>query len=112
LLIQGHSEEGYNFLKNIEFPWPVAQAILQHHERINGSGYPNKLKGNEIITEAKIIAVADVIEAMSAHRPYRPAIGLGKALREIESKQNKLYDADIVQVCIELFKTKKFSFSA
>ena len=110
MLIQSHSKEGYDILKNIEFPWPIAKTILQHHERIDGSGYPYRLKDKDILLEAKILAVADTIEAMSSHRPYRPAIGLDKALKEIAKNRGILYDSLIVDVCIDLFKNKKFKF--
>jgi putative nucleotidyltransferase with HDIG domain len=110
MLIQSHCKEGYDILKNIEFPWPIAKTILQHHERINGSGYPYKLKDKDILLEAKILAVADTIEAMSSHRPYRPAIGLDKALEEIAKNRGILYDSLTVNVCIDLFKNKKFKF--
>jgi len=110
MLIQSHCKEGYDILKNIEFPWPIAKTILQHHERIDGSGYPYRLKDKDILLEAKILAVADTIEAMSSHRPYRPAIGLDKALKEIAKNRGILYDSSIVDVCIDLFKNKKFKF--
>ncbi|MCL4417995.1 MAG: HD domain-containing protein [Actinobacteria bacterium] len=110
MLIQSHCREGYDILKNIEFPWPIAKTILQHHERINGSGYPNRLKGKNILLEAKIIAVADTLEAMSSHGPYRPAIGLNKALEEIAKNKGILYDNSVVDICIDLFKNKKFKF--
>ncbi len=110
MLIQSHCKEGYDILKNIEFPWPIAKTILQHHERINGSGYPYRLKDKDILLEAKILAVADTIEAMSSHRPYRPAVGLDKALKEIAKNRGILYDSLIVDVCIDLFKNKKFKF--
>ena len=110
MLIQSHCKEGYDILKNIEFPWPIAKTILQHHERINGSGYPYRLKDKDILLEAKILAVADTIEAMSSHRPYRPAIGLNKALEEIAKNKGILYDSLTVDVCIDLFKNKKFKF--
>ena len=110
MLIQSHCKEGYDILKNIEFPWPIAKTILQHHERINGSGYPYRLKDKDILLEAKILAVADTIEAMSSHRPYRPALGLDKALEEIAKNRGILYDSLIVDVCIDLFKNKKFKF--
>ncbi|MBU4293895.1 MAG: GAF domain-containing protein [Actinobacteria bacterium] len=110
MLIQSHCNEGYDILKNIEFPWPIAETILQHHERINGSGYPYGLKDKDILLEAKILAVADTIEAMSSHRPYRPAIGLNKALKEIAKNKGILYDGLTVDVCIDLFKNKKFKF--
>ena len=110
MLIQSHCKEGYDILKNIEFPWPIAKTILQHHERINGSGYPYRLKDKDILLEAKILAVGDTIEAMSSHRPYRPALGLDKALEEIAKNRGILYDSLIVDVCIDLFKNKKFKF--
>ncbi len=110
MLIQSHCKEGYDILKNIEFPWPIAKTILQHHERIDGSGYPYRLKDKDILLEAKILAVADTIEAMSSHRPYRPAVGLDKALKEIAKNRGILYDSLIVDVCINLFKNKKFKF--
>jgi len=109
-LIKDHPQTGYDILKSIEFPWPVAQIVLQHHERLDGSGYPNKLKGDEIILEAKIIGVADVVEAMSSHRPYRSALGIDKALEEISKNKNILYDSEVVDVCLKLFKRKEFKF--
>jgi PAS domain S-box-containing protein/putative nucleotidyltransferase with HDIG domain len=109
-IIRTHSQVGYDILNSIEFPWPIAQIIYQHHERINGSGYPNKLKGDEILLEARIISVADVVEAMSSHRPYRPSYGIDKALNEIIKNRGLLYDAGIVDVCVRLFKEKKFTF--
>lgn len=110
MLIQSHCQEAYNILKNIEFPWPVAEIILQHHERISGSGYPNRLKGDDTLLEAKILAVADTIEAMSSHRPYRPAIGLQKAVKEILKNRGKLYDSLTVDICVDLIENKKFKF--
>jgi len=109
-LIKDHSQIGYDILKSIDFPWPVAKIVLQHHEKINGSGYPRGLKGDEIILEAKIICVADVVEAMSSHRPYRPALGIDKALEEISQNKGILYDPEVVDVCIKLFKEKDFKF--
>jgi HD-GYP domain-containing protein (c-di-GMP phosphodiesterase class II) len=97
-------------LKSIDFPWPIAKIVLQHHERLDGSGYPNNLKGNEIILEARIIGVADVVEAMSSHRPYRPALGRDKALEEISMNKGVLYDPEVVDVCLKLFKRKEFKF--
>jgi len=108
MLIQSHCREGYDILKNIEFPWPIAKTILQHHERIDGSGYPYGLKEKDILLEAKILAVADTIEAMSSHRPYRPAVGLDKALKEVTKNRGILYDNLVVDVCTNLFKNKKF----
>ena len=109
-LIKGHSQIGYDILKSIEFPWPVEEIILQHHERLNGSGYPQGLKADKIMTEAKIIGVADVVEAMSSHRPYRPALGIDAALEEISKNRGILYDPEIVDVCLRLFKEKRFKF--
>ncbi|NTU72367.1 MAG: GAF domain-containing protein [Coriobacteriia bacterium] len=101
-LIKEHPQTGYQILKDISFPWPVADIVLQHHERIDGSGYPNGLAGDDILTAARIIAVADVIEAMASHRPYRPALGIAEAVAEISSAVNK-YDPAVVHACLELF---------
>ncbi|UCE19017.1 MAG: HD-GYP domain-containing protein [Gemmatimonadota bacterium] len=109
--IKGHPQAGYDILKEINFPWPVAQIVLQHHERIDGSGYPEGLKGDDILAEARILAVADVVEAMSSHRPYRPAHGLDKALEEIFQKKGALYDPEVVDTCITLFTQKQFQFT-
>ncbi|MDI6727023.1 MAG: HD domain-containing protein, partial [Smithellaceae bacterium] len=109
-LIQTHSMAGYEILRGIDFPWPVAQMVLQHHERQNGSGYPAGLRGEEIMPEARIITVADVVEAMATHRPYRPARGLEAALAEIEKNKGILYDAAVVDVCLRLFREKGFEF--
>jgi HD-GYP domain-containing protein (c-di-GMP phosphodiesterase class II) len=109
-LIKNHSQIGYDILKSIEFSWPIAQIILQHQERLNGSGYPQGLKGDDILLEAKIIAVADVIEAMSSHRPYRSALGINKALEEISINRGILYVPEVVDACIKLFKEKDFKF--
>jgi PAS domain S-box-containing protein/putative nucleotidyltransferase with HDIG domain len=107
-MIKTHSENGYEMLKNIDFSWPIANIVLQHHERINGSGYPNGLKGDDILLEAKIIAVADTIEAIASHRPYRPSLGVDQALKEIEKNKGILYDSGIVDACIKIFKQDKF----
>jgi response regulator RpfG family c-di-GMP phosphodiesterase len=109
-LIKDHSQVGYDVLKSIEFPWPVAQIVLQHHERLNGSGYPQGLEGEDILLEAKIIGVVDVVEAMSSHRPYRPALGIDKALEEISKNKGILYDPEVVDACLKLFKKKEFKF--
>jgi PAS domain S-box-containing protein len=109
-IIRTHSQVGYDILKTIEFPWPLAQIIFQHHERLDGSGYPNKLKGGEILLEARIICVADVVEAMSSHRPYRPSHGVEKALEEIIHNRGRLYDPAVVDSCLRLFREKGFSF--
>jgi len=109
-LIKNHSKVGYDILKSIEFPWSVAEIVIQHHERLNGSGYPQGLKGEEILLEARIIGVADVIEAMSSHRPYRPALGIDAALEEISQNKGILYDPEVVDICLKLFKKKEFKF--
>ncbi len=109
-MIKTHPQQGYSILKNVEFSWSVADIILQHHEKEDGSGYPNGLKGKDILTEAKIILVADVVEAMSSHRPYRPALGIDKAIEEIKKNKDKLYDPKVVDACIKLFKNKDFRF--
>jgi putative nucleotidyltransferase with HDIG domain len=108
-LIKGHAQASYNVLKNVDFPWPVAQVALQHHERIDGTGYPQGLKGEGIIIEARILAVADVVEAMSSHRPYRPGLGLEAALSEIIRGRGTIYDATVVDACVALFKDKNFA---
>jgi len=109
-IIKTHSQVGHDILKTIEFPWPVARIVLQHHERIDGSGYPFGLKGEEILLEAKILAVADVLEAMATHRPYRPALSIEESLEEITKNKGKLYDSKVVDICIKIFKEKKFKF--
>jgi len=105
-LIKDHSQIGYDILKFIDFFYPVAQIVLQHHERLDGTGYPNSLKGDEILLEAKIIGVADVVEAMSSHRPYRPALGIDAALEEISKNKAILYDSKVVDACLKIFKKK------
>ncbi len=109
-LIKTHPQMGYDILKNIDFPWPVAMAIYQHHERINGSGYPSGIRDTDIILEAKILAVADVVEAMSSHRPYRRAIGTDIAIDEIKKNSGILYDKNVVEACAILFKEKGYLF--
>ena len=109
-LIKTHPRVGYDILKTIEFPWPIAQMVLQHHERTDGSGYPSGLSGEEILLEARILGVADVVEAMASHRPYRPARGIDKALKEISKNKGLLYDRDVVEVCLRLFKEKEYEF--
>jgi PAS domain S-box-containing protein len=104
LMIKGHPQVGYEILRNVEFPWPVAQVALQHHERMDGSGYPGGLKGEEILLEARIMAVADVVEAMSSHRPYRAGLGIDKALAEIERGRGSAYDPVVVDACLKLFR--------
>jgi PAS domain S-box-containing protein len=104
LMVKGHPQASYEILKNVEFPWPVAQVALQHHERIDGSGYPQGLKGEEILLEARIMSVADVVEAMSSHRPYRAGLGINKALAEIERGRGSAYDPVVVDACLKLFR--------
>jgi putative two-component system response regulator len=107
-LIRMHPEVGYEILKLIDFPWPVAEIERQHHERLDGSGYPRGLRGDEILMPARIIAVADVVEAMTSHRPYRPALGLDAALDEIVKGKGILYDASAVDACVRLFRERGF----
>ena len=109
-LIRRHPEAGYEVLKGVEFPWPVALATLQHHERMDGSGYPQGLRGKEIIREARILAVADVIDAMTHHRPYRPARPLEEALEEITRHKGLKYDPDIVDACVKSLTRRSFKF--
>ena len=109
-LIKMHSRAGYDLLNNVEFPFPLARWVLEHHERLNGSGYPSGLKGEEISLEARILAVADVVEAMCSHRPYRPALGVEAAMAEISRHRGELYDPEVVDVCLRLFKEKGFRF--
>ncbi len=110
-LIKEHPLKGYEILKNVESPWPLAEMVYQHHERMDGSGYPRGLKGDEIILEARILAVADVVEAMASYRPYRPALGVEAALEEIEKNKGILYDSRVVETCLGLFREKGFSFA-
>ena len=107
-IIKVHPQVGYEIVKGVNFPWPVAQAILQHHERLDGSGYPNGLKGEQIILEARILAVADVVEAMSSHRPYRPGLGIDAALAQLHQEVGTKLDADVVAACERLFREKGF----
>ncbi len=104
-MIKQHPQAGADLVKNIEFEWPIYEMLLQHHERIDGSGYPQGLKGDEIIMEARILAVADTVEAMTNHRPYRPGLGIEKALAEIESGAGVRYDPEVTKVCVELYKS-------
>lgn len=108
-LIKIHAQAGYDILKDIEFPWPIARIVLEHHERMNGSGYPNRLTGNQTLMESRILAVADVVEAMASYRPYRPALGIDAALEEVEKNRGILYDSDVVDSCLRLFREKEFS---
>jgi HD-GYP domain-containing protein (c-di-GMP phosphodiesterase class II) len=105
-----HAQSGFNIVKEINFEWPLAQTIYQHHERMNGTGYPNQLKGDSIIIEARILAVADTVEAMSHNRPYRPSLGIDKALDEIESGKGTLFDERVVDACLKLFRQDSYEF--
>ena len=109
-LIREHSGSGYEMLKDVESPWPLAKVIGQHHERMDGSGYPQKLKGDEILIEARILAVSDVVESMASHRPYRPALGIEAALEEIENNKGILYDVAVADACLTLFREKNYQF--
>jgi len=109
-LIKMHAEAGFNILKEIDFPCPVAESIAQHHERMDGSGYPKGLSGSEILLQARILAVADVVEAMASHRPYRPGLGIDAALEEVTQKRGSLYDPEVVDACVRLFAEKGFAF--
>jgi len=109
-LIKVHPQSGYDILKDVELPYPIAESVLQHHERLDGSGYPQGLKADQILLEARIISVADVAEAIASHRPYRPAKGIDVALEEIENNKGILYDEQVVEVCLKLFREGGFKF--
>ncbi len=110
LLLQSHSQAGYEMLSDVNLPPIIAEAVFQHHERLNGSGYPRKLKGDQISLEAHIMMVADVVEAMTSHRPYRPSLGLDVALNEIETNAGILYEGSVSRACLELFRTGNYTF--
>ncbi len=107
-LIKEHSLKGYEMLKDVESPWPLAEIVYQHHERMDGSGYPRNLKGDEILMEARILAVSDVVESMASHRPYRPALGIDKALEEVEKNRGIFYDVAVADACLRLFREKGY----
>ena len=109
-IMKSHSEVGFEILREVTFPWPVARSVLEHHERLDGSGYPGGLKGTEISQEARILAVADVVEAMSSHRPYRAALGLARALEEIKAGRGRIYDSEAVDACLALMNGGGFTF--
>ena len=109
-IMKKHPQVSFDILSMIEFPWPVAEIVSQHHERLNWSGYPGGLKGAEILLEARILAVADVVESMASHRPYRPTVGMDKALAEINGNKGTLYDPEVVDVCTRLLTEKGFKF--
>jgi putative nucleotidyltransferase with HDIG domain len=109
-IIRAHSQVGFDILKNVEFPWPIAEIVYQHHERMDGSGYPLGVSGEEILIEARILAVADTFEAMATHRPYRPALGANEAIKEIFLKREKLYEPKAVDACMRLIMDQGFEF--
>jgi putative nucleotidyltransferase with HDIG domain len=109
-LIKEHALKGYEILKDVESPWPLAEIVYQHHERMDGSGYPRNLKGDEILMEARIMAVSDVVEAMASHRPYRAALGIDAALEEIEKNRRTHYDNAVADACMRLFREKGYQF--
>jgi HD-GYP domain-containing protein (c-di-GMP phosphodiesterase class II) len=110
-LIKEHPQKAYEMLKDVESPWPLAEIVRQHHERMNGSGYPGNLKGKEICMEARILAVSDVVESMASHRPYRPALGIEAALNEIEKNSGIFYDDAVADACLRLFREKGFKLA-
>jgi response regulator RpfG family c-di-GMP phosphodiesterase len=110
-LIKSHVQAGYDILKQIEFPWPLADIILQHHERLDGSGYPNGLKEDDILLASRILSVSDVFETIASHRPYRPSLGLPRALNELRTNSGKLYDSRAVEACISLVEQGRFEFA-
>ncbi|MBN1253749.1 MAG: HD domain-containing protein, partial [Deltaproteobacteria bacterium] len=110
-MVKMHPQAGYDILKGIEFPWPVARIVQQHHERLDGSGYTHGLSGEEIILEARIVAVANVVASLTSHRPYRPAQSTEEALEKISESKGVLYDPNVVDICIRLFTEKGFIFS-
>jgi putative nucleotidyltransferase with HDIG domain len=109
-LIKTHPEVGYEILRDTEFPWPIREMVLQHHERIDGSGYPNGLTGDQMVDEAKVLAVADVVEAITSHRPYRPALGIEKGLEAIKKGRGTAYDPEIVDSCIRVINDQGFEW--
>lgn len=109
-MVKAHSQIGAEIIGGVDYPWPVIDIVRHHHERLDGSGYPDALRGDEISLEARIVAVADVVEAMASHRPYRAALGIDKALEEINQHRDVLYDADVVNACVRLFREENFEF--
>ena len=110
-LIRRHPQVAYDILKKIDFPWPVGLMVLQHHERIDGSGYPQGLSGGETLVEARVLCVADVVEAIASHRPYRPALGINKALEDISTNSGRLYDPHVVAACLRLFRERSYQLN-
>ena len=109
-LVRRHPQAAFEILKQIDFPWPVGLIVLQHHEKMDGSGYPQGLAGEEILLEARILCVADVVVSIESHRPYRPGLGIDTALEEISKNRGILYDPDAVDACLRLFKEKNFQY--
>ena len=109
-LVKVHPMSGYNILKGIDFPWPIARMVLEHHERVDGSGYPNGLTGDKLLNGSKILAVADVVESMTSHRPYRAGLGIDMALDEIQKNRGILYDPEVVDACLRIFREKVYTF--
>lgn len=109
-MLKSHVQFGVDIIKPLTFPWPVTEIIPQHHERLDGSGYPRSLKGNDICIEARIIGLADTVEAISSARPYRPAKDINAALMEIEESRGRLYDERVVDTCLSLFRSKSYKF--
>ncbi len=107
-LIKIHSQTGYDIVKDADLPYPIAEVVLQHHEKLDGSGYPQGLKDGQILVESQIVAVADVVEAVASHRPYRPALGIDIALEEIEKNKGVFYKTEVVEACLTLFREKGF----
>jgi HD-GYP domain-containing protein (c-di-GMP phosphodiesterase class II) len=107
-IIKTHAQSGYDIPKDIEFPWPIARIVWEHHERMDGSGYPKRLVAEETLLESRILCVADVVESMASHRPYRPSLGIGAALKEIENNKGTLYDAGVVDACLRIFMDKGY----
>ncbi len=110
MLIKQHPQTGYNILKDVKYPWPIADIVRQHHEKLDGSGYPLGLKDGQILLESRVVAVADVVEAMSSHRPYRASLGTEAALKEIERGRGSAYDPSVVDACLKLFREGGFAF--
>jgi len=110
-LIKTHAQSGHDIIKDIEFPWPIARMILEHHERLDGSGYPHGLTGDNLLLESRILSVADVVEAIATHRPYLPALGLDAVLGEITKSKGVLYDTDAVDACMRLFREKGYKIN-
>jgi HD-GYP domain-containing protein (c-di-GMP phosphodiesterase class II) len=110
-LIKTHSQSGHDILQDIDFPWPIARMVLEHHERMNGSGYPNGLTGDNLLLESRIMAVADVVESMASHRPYRPSLGVEAALEEIKKNRGTLYDNAVTDACLRIFREKGYQLA-